>query len=578
MMWFLHNPERFKAEVAGIEVLQAEAPWLMLATPQLMKGLQFAVDFDVVVNGETLPFTLAYPAFFPETPPSVMPRDRRHYSGHQWGHGGELCLEYRTDNWDPAVTGAMMIESAYRLLSGEQPAQDQRAVVPSAHQASLGQQLRSATYRAFLTPGLHNHISVLQPESGHLCNIIETRGPRGTFTAYVASTGPVSAPTWREDGIPLGNSKGSAGLLVRLSSLDGVAVSEQEALERIIASAAIQGAELANDNATSRFTVLADADTVQFYFSFFHEGTWKVMRYRTIDISDETGPRLPDSYAAMAGMTVGIVGCGSLGSKIATSLARSGICGFMLVDDDILKPGNLVRNELGTESLGTHKVDALGERLHAVAPNVTVDVWRVALGGQESSGLTATILGKLAGCDLLIDATANSQAFNFVASVARGALRPMIWAEVYAGGIGGFVGRLRPDIEPPPHAARRQYLAWCRSQGVLWYGLGDEYDALREDGPPLIADDADVGVIAAHTARMAVDVLVRGNTSNFPYPAYVIGLAKDWVFSAPFDTRPIDFSAEGEWQLPISGEQAGAALEYLTSLLDKTDDAGRTGT
>ena len=140
------------------------------------------------------------------------------------------------------------------------------------------------------------------------------------------------------------------------------------------------------------------------------------------------------------------------------------------------------------------------------------------------------------------------------------------------------MGRLRPDIEPPPHAARRQYLAWCRSQGVLWHGLGDEYDALREDGPPLIADDGDVGVIAAHTARMAVDVLVRGNTSNFPYPAYVIGLAKDWVFSAPFDTRPIDFSAEGEWQLPISGEQAGAALEYLTSLLDKTDDAGRTGT
>ena len=42
----------------------------------------------------------------------------------------------------------------------------------------------------------------------------------------------------------------------------------------------------------------------------------------------------------------------------------------------------------------------------------------------------------------------------------------MIWAEAYAGGVGGFVARLRHGIEPPPHAARRQYFGWCRSQGV----------------------------------------------------------------------------------------------------------------
>ena len=359
MMWFLHNPERLKSEVAGIEVLRDETPWLMLATPRVMKSFQFAVDFDLVVNAETLPFTLAYPAFFPETPPSVLPRDGRHYSTHQWGSGGELCLEYRTDNWDPAVTGATMIESAYRLLSGEQPAQGQLSVVPSAHQASLGQQLRSATCRAFLTSGLRHHISALQPGTAYLCNIVETLGPRRTWTAYVASTGPTSAPIWQEERIPLGKSHGSAGLLVRLQSLDGVTVSEQEGLERIIASAAIQDAEPGNDKATSRFTVLADATTVQFYFSFFKDGTWKVMRYRTIDIAHETGMRLPHSYAAMAGKTVGVVGCGSLGSKIATSLARSGVRRFVLVDDDILKPGNLARNELGAESLGAHKVDAL---------------------------------------------------------------------------------------------------------------------------------------------------------------------------------------------------------------------------
>ena len=576
MMWFLRNPERLNEEVADIEALMAEVPWLVNAAPQVLKGLRLTFNFDLIVNAKPLPFTLAYPALFPETPPSVLPRDGQHYSSHQWGDGGELCLEYRTDNWDPMVTGAMMIKSAYRLLSSEQPALDQRAVVPSAHQASLGQQLRSTSCRAFLTHQLRNHISTLQPGSGYTCNIVETFVAKRTWTAYVTSIGPASGPTWREDGIPVGNIQGTPGRLVRLSSLDGVVVSEQKDLELIVASASFQDTTSANDNSTARYTVLADLAAAQFYFSFFHEGIWKVIRYRTIDISHETDTRLPKSYAVMAGKTVGIVGCGSLGSKIATSLARSGVSRFVLVDDDILKPDNLARNELGVEGIGAHKVDALKVRIQAVTPNAIVDVCRVGLGAQESSGSTARILDQLARCDLLIDATADSQAFNFVASLVRCARRPMIWTEVYAGGIGGFVGRLRPDFEPPPHAARRQYLAWCRSQGVPWHGQGDEYDARRQDQQPLIADDADVGVIAAHATRMAIDVLVRCDKSNFPHPAYVIGLTKDWVFEAPFDTRPIDFSEDGEWQLPISKEKTSAAVEYLVSLLNKTDNADRT--
>ncbi len=109
-----------------------------------------------------------------------------------------------------------------------------------------------------------------------------------------------------------------------------------------------------------------------------------------------------------------------------------------------LKPGNLVRHELDVGSLGAHKAEALAARLKALAAGISVSYRRVILGGQEASGNTASVLDELATCDLLIDATADPQAFNFIASVARNALRPMIWAEVYAGGIGGFVGRVRP--------------------------------------------------------------------------------------------------------------------------------------
>ncbi len=117
-MWWIRSPERLKAEVAAIDELAQREAWLTAVTKRLAKNLNFAIDFDITVNDEAIALTLAYPAFFPETLPMVVPSDGRRLSGHQYGAGGELCLEYRSDNWDPAVTGAMMIESAYRLLAG----------------------------------------------------------------------------------------------------------------------------------------------------------------------------------------------------------------------------------------------------------------------------------------------------------------------------------------------------------------------------------------------------------------------------------------------------------------------------
>jgi sulfur-carrier protein adenylyltransferase/sulfurtransferase len=579
-MWWVKDPDRLKQEVAAVDALREQEAWLTAAAPHLFKGLKFAFEFDVTVNGETYPFGLRYPAFFPETPPEVVPRDGRRVSGHQYGDGGELCLEYRADNWDPSVTGAMMMASTYRLIAGERPAADERAVVPSAHRTTLGQRLRGSYCRFLLTPALLNYAAGLPAGSYRDGRVIETTAPNKIWTAYVAALGSAETPEWRESGIPVLAEKGEPCLLIRVDSLDHVPdLPDQDALDRLIADMRAPGTPAAaNDSVLGQFVVIADAISARMVYSFPNpDGGRKVMPYLTVNFADDVGGRLPENYAVLAQKKVGIVGCGSLGSKIAASLARSGVSEFVLIDDDIMKPGNLLRHELDGGSLGLHKADGLETRLKALGIGVKVEARRVALGGQESSGSTASVLDQLAGCDLVIDATADPQAFNFVASVARNALLPVVWAEVYAGGIGGFVARLRPETEPPPHAARRQYAAWCRAQGVPWQGEDRDYGGRDAEDRPLVADDGDVGVIAGHASRMAIDVLVRPDASAFPHPAYVIGLSAEWVFSAPFDTRPVDFVAEGPWATATPA-RTDEAIEFMTSLFEQVDDEDRTGT
>jgi len=580
MLW-IKNPARLKTEVAEMEALRDRELWLLSVKPFLLKNLNFAVEFAIAIDGEASPFILEYPAFFPNTPPKVTPQDdNRRLSDHQYGPGGELCLEYRADNWDPSITGAMMVESTYRLLAGEQPRPEGRAEVPSAHHSTLGQRLRGKALKFLLTKGLQSYAASLQPGACCPCRMAEIRGPRKNWTAFVLATGAVDSPEWREETIPAFAKMNDPALLVCVDSIQALEITTPEQLSAFIAMLPEEAFVTEYRNAHAAYTVIADRRSASLYYSFTDkEGERVILPYLTVDLTSDTGSRLPEEYGPLRDKKVGIVGGGSLGSKIGTSLARSGVGSFVLVDDDILTPGNLVRHDLDVEGLGSHKVDALERRLKRLSPFVSVHARRVVLGGQESAATTDTVLDRLAECDLLIDATADPQAFNFVAAVARSILRPIIWAEVYAGGIGGFVARLRPNVEPAPHLARQQYLAWCEQHGVPWAGDDRRYENRAGDAPPLIADDADVALIAAHAARMAIDVLVRPEASRFPHPAYLIGLSEVWIFKEPMDVRPIDFLAEGQWREEVDERAASEALNYIIGLLQgqKGSDDSESG-
>src|SRR3990172_4529693 len=70
--------------------------------------------------------------------------------------------------------------------------------------------------------------------------------------------------------------------------------------------------------------------------------------------------------------TVGVVGCGSLCSKIANNLAEGGVGKFILIDPDIVKLVNIPRSAYKHRHLGMPKAIATGEVIRDTNPKAKI--------------------------------------------------------------------------------------------------------------------------------------------------------------------------------------------------------------
>ncbi len=249
--------------------------------------------------------------------------------------------------------------------------------------------------------------------------------------------------------------------------------------------------------------------------------------------------RMPDHVEGLPEKSVGIVGLGSAGSKIAVSLARMGLGSFFLVDYDVFLPENVERNELDWGSVGEHKVDAVREQLRRVNSNVQVEVSQIHLTGQESNAAVAEAIAQLSGCDLLIDATANPDVFNVLAAVAATARKPIVWLQVFGGGTGGLIARSRPGRDPEARRIRQAYIDYCLEHPAPDGVAVGSYAVEDAEGRVETASDAEVSIIAANAARLAVDSVLARDPSAYAYSLYLIGLEPWWVFTQAMETVPI---------------------------------------
>ena len=101
-----------------------------------------------------------------------------------------------------------------------------------------------------------------------------------------------------------------------------------------------------------------------------------------------------DAMAVLHTLIVAVIGCGSVGGRIAMLLARMGFGGLLLVDPKRYKPRSLATHEIGPNEVGQAKAMAVGRRCKAGNPTALV----LAFAGP----VEALDLAALAGVHLVV--------------------------------------------------------------------------------------------------------------------------------------------------------------------------------
>lgn len=100
--------------------------------------------------------------------------------------------------------------------------------------------------------------------------------------------------------------------------------------------------------------------------------------------------RNPKERVALAGETVSVIGCGSVGSAVADMLVRAGAGRIVLVDPEALAIENVGRHVLTARDVGRPKAVALAAHLREINPDLNVEA-RVELFTDAEGLLVACV-------------------------------------------------------------------------------------------------------------------------------------------------------------------------------------------
>ena len=226
----------------------------------------------------------------------------------------------------------------------------------------------------------------------------------------------------------------------------------------------------------------------------------------------------PDT-GKLAAKRVVLFGAGAIGSHVASLLARTGLGELRVVEDEKLRPGNVVRHAGAPNFIGWNKAIAAAAAIKAGAPWTKFDF------EPESPWASERLSELISDCDLAIDATGLITFAELLGHVAVDAETPLVSAALFRGGFLGRVRRQVPGLDIP-------FLERQASEEFPVIPPGDEPKRFEAGCSAAVNNASPIAVaaISATTAEVTVDLL----TDRLEYAAELIDVYRP-LEDAPFD-------------------------------------------
>ena len=181
--------------------------------------------------------------------------------------------------------------------------------------------------------------------------------------------------------------------------------------------------------------------------------------------------------------TVGIAGCGGLGSNCAVALARSGIGKLVLVDFDRVEAGNLNRQYFFSDQIGLYKASALKENIYRIDDKIVVDSHVHRLD-------PLSIVKLFVDCDIIVEAFDSDAAKLMIIETV---LVDMPAKFIISGqGLAGY--------------GNNESIKTQRLDNL--FIVGDAETEVSDDQPPL---GPRVGIVANMQANIVLEILLNEN-------------------------------------------------------------------
>jgi molybdopterin/thiamine biosynthesis adenylyltransferase len=276
--------------------------------------------------------------------------------------------------------------------------------------------------------------------------------------------------------------------------------------------------------------------------------------------------------------TVGIIGLGSGGGFVAVALAMSGVGKFILIDNDMLETGNIVRHAADARYVGQPKVEAVADLIRQRNPAAEV---KTVVGKIEDH------LDLLPQMDMVVAGVDKEGPKYVINQACIEHQRTAVYAGVYERGEGGDVCIIYPD-EGPCYACWAEHLREGLSDSVpdeeLDYGMiGPDGTLAAEPGLWL-----HVVRIAATQADFALNHLMVDTPAHRKLPANTVVIANTFLeiyagetaepYTAEWISVPRDPNCLvcGHLHRPDTTQESSVSLSELTHLghvtLEQDDD------